>query len=110
MANHVTPDPYGNLGVIPNASWSERWVVLSDRQRAIYYADVASWALLSITQMEQLIQGLPPQPSNWLPTNTSLVESLPSITRLHEDIERGVLSQAPTLSEFVAGVVSENGK
>lgn len=102
MSNHVTPDPYGNLGVIPNASWSDRWVLFSHSQRENYFADVASWALLSVAQMEQLVQGLPPQPSNWLPTNTSLVDSLPSVIRLHEDIERGVLSRAPTVPEFVA--------
>lgn len=95
-------DLHGNLGVIADASWPERWASFDQEQRDEYLSDVAQWGPLTIAQMEQLIQGFPPEPHAWMPTDTVLAEYAGMVDRLKSDIERGVLSRAPTVSEFAA--------
>jgi hypothetical protein len=54
----VDPDPYGDLGAISDASWTERWMCWDKKAQDAYMADVASWPLLCLEQMEHLLQGL----------------------------------------------------
>lgn len=99
MAN---ADPYGNLGAISDASWAERWMCWDIDAQDDYFASVATWGPLYLEQMEHLIQGLLPPTSGWLCPPTALAEFQPMIIRLREDIDRGVISKAPTPNEFAA--------
>lgn len=104
MANpEKTPaDPYGNLGEVADASWTEKWMNFSLADRDKYLSSVAHWGPLGIAQMEHLIQGLLPSPNTWLAESTYMTEFEPMITRLRQDIERGVFPKAPTANEFAA--------
>lgn len=93
-------DIYGNLGVIPDASWTERWVCFSQRQRDDYMRTVAYWGLLGMVQMEHLIQGLLPPPKNWITLPTCMVEFEPLVARLRQDIQRGAFPKAATANEL----------
>jgi len=95
-------DPYGNLGAISDASWAERWMCWGRQAQDTYMADVASWGPLYLEQMEHLIQGLLPPTASWLCPPTALAEFQPLIIRLRQDIDRGVLPQAPKPNEFAA--------
>lgn len=100
MKNAAHADPYGNWDVIADASWSKRWTSFDQKQRDEYMSNVALFRTLTIAQMEQLIQGFPPEPYAWMPTDTVLAESIGVVDRLKSDIDRGVLSPAPSVSEF----------
>jgi hypothetical protein len=95
-------DLYGNLGTIADASWDERWSRFSLEQLHTYLAGVASCGVLSMEQMEALIQGHAPPPSTWLPTNTCLVEHVPMVERLRTDVARGAVAKVQTPNEFAA--------
>lgn len=96
------PDPYGNLGAISDASWEARWMRWPKSDRDDYLASIAHWGPMDITQMAHLIQGLLPPTYEWLPLPTCMVEFLPVVKRLEQDIARGDLPQAPTPNEFAA--------
>jgi len=95
-------DPYGDLGAIADASWSERWMCWDRQAQDAYLASVADWGPLHLEQMEHLIQGLLPPTYGWLCLPTVLSEFQPLIFRLRQDIDRGVMSKAPTPNEFAA--------
>ena len=71
-------------------------------ERDRHLASVAHWGPLDLAQMEHLIQGLLPPFNTWLTESTCMTEFKPMITRLRQDIERGVFSKAPTTNEFAA--------
>lgn len=96
------PDPYGNLGAVPDASWTEKWMRFSVAERDGHLASVAHWGPLDLVQMVHLIQGLLPPFNTWLAESTCMTEFMPMITRLRQDIERGVFPKAPTANEFAA--------
>lgn len=96
------PDIYGNLGVIPDASWTERWVCFTQRQRDDYMRTVACWGLLGVVQMEYLIQGLPPPPKGWMTPPTCMVEFEHLVARLRQDIQRGAFPKAATVNELAS--------
>lgn len=94
------PDINGNLGAIPDASWTERWACFTPQQMDDYVRTVAHWGPLSMAQMEYLIQGLPPPPKNWMTPPTCMVEFEPLVARLREDIQRGALPKAAMANEL----------
>ena len=96
------PDLYGDLGAIPDAAWTDRWMRWDRQAQDTYMADVATWGLLHLEQMEHLLQGLLPPSYSWLCPPTALVEFQPLIFRLRQDIDRGALPKAPTPNEFAA--------
>jgi len=95
-------DPYGNLGAISIASWEARWMSWMTFDQDAYLANVAHWGPLDITQMVHLIQGRLPPTYEWLSMPTCLAEFSPLVARLKQDIQRGLLANAPTPDEFAA--------
>ncbi len=98
----LDPDPYGNLGAIAVASWDSRWMSWSAIDKEAHLASVAHWGPLDFSQMASLIQGLLPPTYEWISPPTCLVEFAPLVNRLKQDIQRGVLANAPTPDEFAA--------
>jgi hypothetical protein len=96
----LKPDIYGDLGAIPDASWTERWACFTTKQMDAYMRAVAHWGPLSLAQMEYLIQGLPPPPKNWMTPPTCMVEFEPQVERLRQDIQRGAFPKAATADEL----------
>lgn len=95
-------DPFGNLDAISDASWEARWMRWDKPAQDAYLATIASWGPLNFAQMSCLIQGLLPPTYEWLPLPTCMAEFIPMVTRLQQDMDRGVLSKAPTPNEFAA--------
>lgn len=95
-------DPYGSKGEQPLPSWSERWVHMSQRDLAHYWGEVATWSLLNVTQMEYVIQGLPPPNGAWQAPACILEGSVAGVHRLRHDIAQGHFPPSASPAELVA--------
>lgn len=108
LGARVMPKPYtrtvdrdGSRGVLAAPSWSAAWSRMPSEKRGEWFEHVAQWPRLSFNQMEQLIQGLPPEPYAWSHPGTYMLEYEPHIRRLCYDIARGSFPTTATPKEFV---------
>lgn len=100
-ADTRTADRDGSRGVLADPSWSAVWTQMPLEKRGEWFEDAAKWPRLSFNQMEQLIQGLPPEQFAWTHPGTYMLEFEQHIQRLSYDISRRSFPPRATPQEFV---------
>lgn len=100
--DHTYNELYGSDGAVPSPSWSSRWSGLEIQDLEGCFEVAAESAALSLNQMEQLLQGLPPEVSCWPHTRSYLSANRAAIRELRFALASGVLVHPVSPSQFVA--------
>lgn len=95
-------DPDGAMGVIAAPTWSARWSGLNLNDLEACFKNAAECAALSLNQMEQLLQGLPPERSTWPHLRTCLSGCKVAIRDLRFDLANETLPRPVSPSQFLA--------
>lgn len=96
----ATPDPYGSKGVVPAASWTSSWAFMESEQLSACFERAADCPALTINQMEQLIQGLPPEDNAWPHPVAALECASLAIRELRFAFASGVLVHPISPAQF----------
>jgi hypothetical protein len=100
------PDPYGNEGVLSGVQWSSKWSAWSEVRRNQHLATVLTQKRLSKGQIIDILQELPPRPSDWEEDWTCLDEYQPDVARFRFDVEAKVAPSSLTWEELRAWCLS----
>ncbi len=95
-------DPLGNLGVVPDPSWTSKWSEWPAARIDEYIRSVAGWSPLSRGQVRAIMDGVPPPPPGWPENTETFDDSTAAFSRFESDVEQGAIPATPLPEELVA--------